>query len=220
MKLRKVIEGIDYLIEISSGKEPERSLGYKPKASDGVIKYQHDHNLQDKIVQEFQGLAEGVLADGIVNDQEIEFLKKWSLKRREYLQGFPLSQFFNVVSKGNNEDIRLFLLDMIEDDLNDDVVTTSVIDLINEIEFMNKEFCFTGEFKEHEREVLCEWVVDRGGINRATITKNLDYLVLGSQGSEAWKCGKYGRKIETAVNHRADGFKVKIISEAVFLSNL
>ena len=136
MKIVKLIEGLEVLIEVS-GRQPQ-SGNLRPKMSAEVSNYQHNANIQDQIVQEFRGLAEGVMADGVLNDSEIEYLRKWSLKRREFLKGFPLSQFFSVISKNNTDEIKSFLTEMVFDEYSDQVHLKSIFDVVDKIDFHDR----------------------------------------------------------------------------------
>jgi len=45
------------------------------------------------------------------------------------------------------------------------------------------------------------------------VSADLDFLVIGTQGSRAWKRGSYGRKIEKAIFLRRENGKPAILSE-------
>jgi NAD-dependent DNA ligase len=77
------------------------------------------------------------------------------------------------------------------------------------------EFCFTGEMKRFSREEASERVRESGGIVRKTVTKNLDYLVVGDT-------GKYGKtsKVKAAEENYARGMKTHIIEEDDFATLL
>ena len=67
------------------------------------------------------------------------------------------------------------------------------------LEFKNKTFCFTGEFANGiKRKVLEEEIKKCGGLFLKSVNRELDYLVIGEKGSQNWKYGKYGGKIENA----------------------
>lgn len=74
------------------------------------------------------------------------------------------------------------------------------------IEFKGKTFCFTGEFstkqKDEEkpltRKIVSEMVVAKGGIAKKSVTKKLDYLVIGGSGSDRYKEGTKGSKLTKA----------------------
>ena len=60
-----------------------------------------------------------------------------------------------------------------------------------------------------------EAIVARGGKikGKAGVSQETDYLVIGEEGSKAWKQDNYGRKIEAAIVSRREHGKPAIISE-------
>lgn len=54
-----------------------------------------------------------------------------------------------------------------------------------------------------------------GGVapTKPTINRNIDYLVIGTQGSPAYKRGSYGSKIEKAILARREFGSPSIVSE-------
>lgn len=64
--------------------------------------------------------------------------------------------------------------------------------------FTNKTFCFTGKLAELKRTQAEREVRSRSGLTIDSITPQLDYLVIGSIPSPAWKYGDFGSKIDHA----------------------
>ena len=91
---------------------------------------------------------------------------------------------------------------------------------MTEIEFENKTFCFTGKMSELKRTMAEREVRSRNGLSQSTIDASLDYLVIGSISSPAWKFGKYGNKINKARTLVSEGAKTKIVSEVSFMKAL
>ncbi len=85
-----------------------------------------------------------------------------------------------------------------------------------EIVFDTRRFCFTGASSRHTRKYLEQIVTDRGGICHDGVVKNLDYLVVGSDGNPCWAYACYGRKIERAVQLRREGSGLLIVHEHDF----
>ncbi len=52
------------------------------------------------------------------------------------------------------------------------------------------------------------------------MTTTLDYLVVGLLGSRDWKLSSHGTKIMQAVEHKAKGRPIRIISEEAWLKAL
>jgi NAD-dependent DNA ligase len=89
-----------------------------------------------------------------------------------------------------------------------------------EIVIAKRSFCFTGKFEYGSRENCENSVKERGGIIIKTVSSNLDYLVVGTQGSPNWKRGKYGRKIESAILLRREHGNPAIVSEEHWIKYL
>lgn len=76
-----------------------------------------------------------------------------------------------------------------------------------------KTFVFTGRFTYGKRDACADAVEALGGNVWDSMTSDVDYLVVGSEGSRDWVHGSYGSKIQTAVLARKTYGKPAIISE-------
>ena len=83
------------------------------------------------------------------------------------------------------------------------------------IQFSNSTFAFTGKFNFGTRKECQNAVSGLGGAatDNPAINRNLDYLVIGTQGSPAYKRGSYGTKIEKAILSRCEFGSPSIVSE-------
>ncbi len=88
------------------------------------------------------------------------------------------------------------------------------------IEFVDRAFVFTGAFGFGSRLDCQQEVIRRGGKTQNSVSRTVDYLVIGEEGSKAWKEGAYGNKIEDAVNARRECGKPAIVSEAHWVEAL
>ncbi|MGH1601059.1 BRCT domain-containing protein [Campylobacter majalis] len=86
-----------------------------------------------------------------------------------------------------------------------------------EITFKNKIFVLTGIFTIAEREDVAKMIIQRGGLTSRAVTRDTDYLVVGEVASSAYSLGNYGSKIKKAVDNKARGAKVAIITEQHFI---
>jgi len=83
-----------------------------------------------------------------------------------------------------------------------------------EVSFAGASFVFTGKFDYGSRKECQQAVIQRGATAAKSVTRSVDYLVIGTQGSPTWKNkGKYGRKIEAAIVSRRENGSPSIISE-------
>ncbi|MEJ7602821.1 MAG: BRCT domain-containing protein [Kofleriaceae bacterium] len=80
-----------------------------------------------------------------------------------------------------------------------------------------KKFMFTGKLASMTRTEAHAKVDAFGGINGGSVSKDLDYLVVGDQGSALFGAGAKGDKILSAEKLIATGAPLKIIAESAFL---
>lgn len=90
------------------------------------------------------------------------------------------------------------------------------------VEFVSRQFMFTGKFAFGSRTKCQQAVIDRGGIapTHKVVSRETDYLVVGNEGSNAWKRGAYGNKIEAAILAWREHGRPAIISEDHWLEYL
>ena len=81
-----------------------------------------------------------------------------------------------------------------------------------------RAFLLTGDFEFGTRASVETYIEKRGGIIKSVPSKRLDYLLVGNLGSENWKYGNYGTKVETILEYRRSGLPVKVISESDFFN--
>ena len=176
--------------------------------------------IKDSMIEEFQGIATGITADNVVNDQERNALINWVKMRKEFLTEFPLSDFANLVMNKakSNEEILLFCKSVALDISKDkNQVIENIYDQVDKIDYDGYGFCISGEFKKLYRDQIEEIITERGGIVKSGVTKLVHYLVIGSNKSDGWAHGKWGRKIEKAIELRKAGLPILIIDEETFL---
>ncbi|WP_426328615.1 BRCT domain-containing protein [Pedobacter sp. R-06] len=201
-------------------------------------KYENDSFYYNPItsdLQTLQGLCHGILADGVINDQEIIDLNKW-LEENEHLNTYYpydeirslilsvlsdnkiddeerlvlkayFKEFVNLQDEGVNEQIRKET-----EHINISGLCTSEPN----VSFEGKTFCITGILQRISREGLKKKILDLGGIPTDNITLKTDYLIVGDNGNPAWAFSCYGRKVEKAINMRKDGHTIMLIHEFDF----
>lgn len=81
------------------------------------------------------------------------------------------------------------------------------------VDFVSKNFMLTGDFVHGSKDSVAEYVSEMGGTMLKSVTKSCDYLVVGGRGSDAWSFGNYGNKVKKAMEWRAKGQPIRIISE-------
>ena len=88
------------------------------------------------------------------------------------------------------------------------------------IVFVDRVFVFTGKFGFGSRDACQQEVIRRGGRTQNAVSRTVDYLVIGEEGSTAWREGGYGNKIENAVLARRECGMPAIVSEAHWVEAL
>jgi NAD-dependent DNA ligase len=184
-------------------------------------------NIQDRQVDTLIGLSKGLTADGAVNQAEAEFLFSWLIQ--------------NTQNESNNpifENLLLKIADMLEDGVLDSDESSELLSIlrslagdkseigelsksaslpINEplpdITFSNKSFLFTGTCAFGTRKQCQVAVESLGGTLANSVTRDLDYLVLGTYVTGSWAHESFGRKIEKAMDYRGRGLPLFIITE-------
>ena len=91
-------------------------------------------------------------------------------------------------------------------------------DPVPEIRFTGASFVFTGKFASGTRTECQEAVEALGAVAQNSVTSSTDYLTIGNEGSENWRQGSYGRKIEKAMIFRMETGKPAILAESDWLA--
>ena len=81
------------------------------------------------------------------------------------------------------------------------------------INLSGKTCCLTGDFSHGTKTEVEKHISTRGGICIPAITREVDYLIVGGQGSEAWIYGNYGTKVKKALQMQENGHRVQIVEE-------
>jgi len=91
-----------------------------------------------------------------------------------------------------------------------------------EIDFEGTTFLFTGKFEFGTREACQAAVTERGGSapSQQSVSRAIDYLVIGAGGSKSWKRGSYGNKIQAAILSRRIHGTPAIVSEKQWAEQL
>lgn len=171
------------------------------------------------------GIAQGLLGDGHLNDQEINFLGDW-LRQNESLSNVWPGDVIHarvrevlldgmVTSEERvylTETLRQLVGGTLEEVASQARVSELAIDRSATIAFPGALFCLTGDFVYAPRGHCEEVIVKRGGAVGG-VTKKLTYLVVGGLGSKEWKHGSFGTKIEKAIEYKRQGCPILIVHE-------
>ena len=183
-------------------------------ADQNLIKTYNLPLMVKKAVQEMQGMAAAIIYDGRVDDDEINLMRDWLNCHVVEAGDWPLSDLVvvlkkiladGVVTEQERLDLLNFLAQFAAGPQQPQVIQ-GIFDSDAPIIFPEQMFLFTGKLVFGTRKKAENAVVARGGsIAPASVTNDLNYLVVGELGSEAWKFSRFGSKIEKAMQMRKGG---------------
>jgi NAD-dependent DNA ligase len=187
------------------------------------------------------GLVRGMMADGRVSDEEIESVRQWLAQNADVAHVWPINvlaeRITRIFSDGVVDEIeRAELFHLLQQTTGDGPTVPSVdrgvagddrggsdpevrpsrLPLCSPapgLTFAGKVYVMTGAFVYGTRRICEDAVVSRGAEVRSAITKQTQVLVIGSIGNADWVRSSHGRKIEKAVEYRAAGCPLSIVSE-------
>lgn len=179
------------------------------------------------------GICSGLLADGVLNDAEIVFLRTWLAENEELCNTWPGELVFcrvaevladGVVTEDEREHLLTTLLALVGGNFSEDgAIPAGATSLPVEPDAMvgiaGRSFCFTGQFIFGTRAACERAVMQRGG-EVSSVKQSLDYLVIGDMASRDWRHQSFGAKIEEAMNLKAMGHAVSIVSEGQWVRAL
>lgn len=169
-------------------------------------------------LQLLQGILIGITSDNVLNENEIISLNSW-LKNNTHLKGnYPFDRVFDVVSNALEDGILEKseldeMLCLFNQFINPSETFCEKCDSIN---INGKNICLTGEFENISRSDL-EIKLKNQGAQIKGVSKNIDYLVIGSLGSERYANGNYGSKTKKAIEMNDKGANIIIMNEQDFL---
>ena len=183
-------------------------------------------NIQDRQVDTLVGLSKGLMADGKVDQTEAEYLLSWLIQNKDSSSNPIIENLFEklevmledgVLDSEESSELKNILQSIAGE--NSDIGELSktamlpVNDPFPSIQFTDSTFLFTGTCAFGTRK-QCQYAIEElGGINAKSVTKSLNYLVLGTYVTDSWAHESFGRKIEKAMEYRENGTPLIIITE-------
>lgn len=185
-----------------------------------IKKYNFDKIVSAK-VSNLLGISAAIICDGKITDDEIKFLQEWLWANDEFLVEYPLDKVKALMKKIMSDGIitekeKQELLDLLNkiavnplgDPVNNDIFTFNP-----KVVFNGKNFVITGQFLDDSRETTITQIEELGGIIQNRVTKETNYVVVGSLGSESWKHGNFGLKIRDAIKYQKENKPIQIVKE-------
>ncbi|CAD5377124.1 conserved hypothetical protein [Pseudomonas sp. OF001] len=175
------------------------------------------------------GLVTGIVADGVVTQQEATHLRDWMNTHLAQLNDPVINTLFRrihamLLDQALDADEAADLLDTLRSFIGytsaqpapRTYTAPTTLPLDNpapDLTPHGRVFVFTGVMAFGPRKDCEAVVIDRGGLAAPSITKKTHFLVVGSIGNEQWLQSTYGRKIMRAVELRDAGCPLAIVSE-------
>ncbi|HZJ84073.1 MAG TPA: exonuclease domain-containing protein [Syntrophomonadaceae bacterium] len=98
---------------------------------------------------------------------------------------------------------------------------TATTDKFNEEHlFFGKNIVLTGELESMSRRTAMQTIVDLGGVNKSSVSRKTDFLIVGAQDSKVVGKNGISTKERKAYELIEKGYGIKILSEAEFLKHL
>lgn len=174
-----------------------------------------------KGLQNLKRIIESIMVDNKIESDEINELNEWLDSNTQLVGNYPFDKIYSIVKKvledgaiSNSEYNELmhafndFINPINEEKINDN------------LNFQDKIFCLTGTFNSGSKDSIEEKIVNKGGICGKGVTSKTNYLIVGGSGSDAWKFGNYGGKVQKAMELKEKGKDIEIIGEEDFLKQL
>jgi NAD-dependent DNA ligase len=184
--------------------------------------------LSDRAIDELIGLSRGLIADGVVNHDEAQFLGRWIDRNRHIRDEWPAKVLYSRLSEMLTDGIldadeQRELLGLLSDITGEgESVQYQAQSLSTQLPLTDPppdiwvdgaEFCLTGRFVYGSRKECEAEIMSRGGIAKRSPTKSTHFLVIGHLGSSDWIHSSHGRKIERAVDLADSGSPIQLVSE-------
>jgi NAD-dependent DNA ligase len=182
-------------------------------------------------LQRLHAVMGGIVADGVVSDEELRGLRAW-LSEHEHLRAcWPYDEVDSLITavlrdKRIDEKeqtlLKAFFSEFVAV-LDDRAISQPLVNVGHslvglcavcpEIVFPEATFCFTGASSRLTRTGFMEQVRSLGGQPVKTVTNSLNYLVIGAEGNPCYAYACYGRKVEKAVTLRRSGARIQLVHE-------
>ena len=173
------------------------------------------------------GVCQGLLADHVLNESEFHFLDLWLHDHPDIADVWPgvviAARIRSILADGivteeELQQLQEVLRSILGGTWGETGAATGLpselpIQDDTPVVLADRMFCFSGRFVFGTRSTCENFVIARGGFINKDITKDLDFLVVGTFISPDWLNTSFGRKIEKALGYQSDGFKVRIVSE-------
>jgi hypothetical protein len=170
-----------------------------------------------KAIEHLTGILDGITADGRLDPRVVQFLSTWLSAHPEAAQAWP----GNIVNR------------KVREVLSDGLITTEELTHLMGVltELGATQFASTGSASPEVNALPIQDAVTvtmrdaglalaAGAMPVDSVSKKVDYLVVGTRVSGAWAHTSFGRKIQRAVELQEQGHAIEIISERRWFDSL
>ncbi len=174
-----------------------------------------------KGLQNLKRIIESIMNDNKIELDEINELNEWLDSNTQLIGNYPFDKIYSIV-KNVLEDgvVSTNEYDELMKVFNDFINPIKEEKINDSVNFQDKIFCLTGTFNSGSKDSIEEKINQKGGICGKGVTSKTNYLIVGGSGSDAWKFGNYGGKVQKAMELKEKGKNIEIISEDDFLKQL
>ena len=189
--------------------------------------------VQDRLIDELIGISRGVIADGVVDEQEAIFIGQWIENHRQIAEKWPVNVLYarltemlkdGILSEDEQEELLETLRDLTgESSLFQEPNRSTTLPVDKpapDIEFEGKTFCLTGKFVFGTTLDCEETIEEMGGEVVPMPSRETDYLVIGELCNPDWVHTTFGRSIEKGVELKEQGHPLTILTEEHWVNNL
>jgi len=196
------------------------------KISEQQVTLYNTKHKDNRDIDIFTGICIGMLCDGHVNIDELNYLHEWLIQHNNIANKYPASSITKNIGRwvedgkiDEGEEIELLkTLTAIASGStdNDDLFCSPE----PEIFIQGARISFTGD-SEFSRDDLEALVTSLGAtVAKKEVSSTTDFLVVAGAGSPNWKNISGGTKITKATEIKNKGGKIKIVREEYFLRKL
>jgi len=182
-------------------------------------------------LQRLQAIVSGIAADHIITKDELEGLKQWMADHEHLRTCWPFEEIEGLISATledglvNDAEQKALLsffdefAAISEDQVLREPLFYSASNIFDELAvspviiFQDKWFCFTGYSGRASRNEIARMIKNKGGYFIDELSRNVDYLVIGTDSNPCWAFTCYGRKVETAIQYKKEGSNLLIVKE-------
>lgn len=163
-----------------------------------------------------KGIIAGITCDNVLTEAEVYYLKDWLNQNSELSGNYP----FDIALREVNAALEDGILEQSELDhmlgifkeFLDPVEANA--ENAQSLNFCGKTVCLSGDFETGSKNDISQRLISLGAEIKDTVTRAVDYLIVGEMGSSAWTCGNYGTKVKKALEMQEKGHPIKILKES------